>query len=309
MPRVIITGGTGLIGKRLSQMLIEKGYEVIVFSHQEKGGKTKEGAIIKKWDINKGEIDKDAIAQADYLVHLAGANVAEKRWTEKRKQEIIDSRTKSSALLIQAMRETPNQIKAVISASAIGWYGEDTVTSKREGFHEDAPASSDFLGYTTRLWEESITPVSALGKRPVILRTGIVLSTKGGALVEFIKPLKLGVATALGKGSQMVSWIHIDDICRLYLYAIENNHLAGAYNAVAPSPVTNKELVTALANEMKGKKFISLSVPSFVLKLMLGEMSVEILKSATVSSKKTEQSGFAFLYPDIKSALHDLIKK
>lgn len=290
-------------------MLIEKQYEVIVFSHQNKEGKTAEGATIKKWNIDKGEIDKNAIAQADYLIHLAGANVADKRWTEERKQEILDSRTKSSALLIKAMRETPNQIKAVISASAIGWYGEDNAKSRSEGFGEDAPSSNDFLGYTTRLWEESMAPASALGKRLVILRTGIVLSTEGGALAEFIKPLKLGVAAALGRGSQVVSWIHIDDICRLYLYAIENDHLSGVYNAVAPSPVTNKELVTELANEMNGNKFLSLSVPSFVLKLMLGEMSIEVLKSATISSKKIEQTGFAFLYPDIKSALHNLIKK
>ncbi len=309
MPTVIITGGTGLIGKRLSQMMIEKGYEVIVFSHQAKEGKTEEGATIKKWDINKGDIDKDAIAKADYLVHLAGANVAEKRWTEKRKQEIIDSRTKSSALLIKALRETPNQIKAVISASAIGWYGEDTVKSRSEGFSEDALSSDDFLGRTTRLWEESITPVSELEKRLVILRTGIVLSTKGGALVEFMKPLKLGVATVLGKGSQVISWIHIDDVCRLYVYAIENAHVAGIYNAAAPSPVTNKKLVTALAEEMKGNKFLTMPVPSFILKIALGEMSTEVLKSTTVSSTKTEQSGFSFLYPDIKPALHELVKK
>lgn len=309
MPTVIITGGTGLIGKRLTQMLTAKQYDVIIFSHSDAKKKTIEGAVIKKWDINTGEFNKEAIAKADSVIHLAGANVAEKRWTKKRKQEIIESRIKSSALLIKALREVPNQVQAVVSASAIGWYGEDNIKSISEGFRESDPSSSDFLGITTRLWEESIRPVEELNKRLVVLRTGIVLSKDGGALSEFIKPLHLGVATVLGKGSQMVSWIHIDDVCRLYIHAMENNEMNGTYNAVAPAPVTNKELVKTLGDVIHGNKFITITVPSFALRLLLGELSVEVLKGATVSSEKTEESSFVFLYHNVRSALTELMKK
>ncbi len=309
MPTVIITGGTGLLGKRLSAMLTAKNYDVFIFSHSKKSGRTDSGAIIKRWDIDTGEIDNDAIAKADYVVHLAGANVAEKRWTKKRKQEIIDSRVKSSTLLVKAMQQVPNQILAVVSASAIGWYGEDSKRSKEKGFTEDAPPANDFLGETCRLWEESIEPVTALGKRLVKLRTGIVLSNDGGAFVEFKKPLKAGIASILGSGSQVVSWIHEEDMCRMYLYAIENNHLMGVYNAVAPSPVTNKELTLQLAKEMRGKAFLPVHVPRFALQLLLGEMSEEVLKSATVSAKKILQGDFHFLYPDLNAALKQLIEK
>ncbi len=309
MPTVIITGGTGLIGKRLCALLIEKNYEVIVFSHRKKEEQKQTSAIIKTWDIENNKIDTDSIAKADYIVHLAGANVAEKRWTKERKQQIKDSRVKSSALIIKALQATTNKVKAVISASAIGWYGEDSPQSKAKGFREDAPPSNDFLGQTCRLWEDSVEALNAMGKRLVKLRTGIVLSNSGGAFVEFKKPLQMGVASILGSGNQTVSWIHEEDICRMYLYAIENNELAGAYNAVAPYPVTNKELTLQLAKATRGKAFLPMHVPRFALQLALGEMSVEVLKSTTISVKKILQTGFNFVYPDLPLALQQLMEK
>lgn len=309
MPTVIITGGTGLIGKRLTEMLTAKKYDVILFSHQQKQHESNAGVTVKFWDVNKGEIDSESIAKADYVIHLAGANVAEKRWTKKRRQEIIDSRTKSGSLLVRSIQEIPNQIKAVISASAIGWYGEDTNQSKHDGFHESDPPSNDFLGETTRLWEESISRVKTLDKRLVVLRTGIVLSKNGGALREFMNPLKFRVATVLGTGKQVVSWIHIDDICRLYIYAIESNDMEGVYNAAAPMPVSNKELVTSIAKTLYRNSYLKIQVPSFALQLALGAMSVEVLKSATVSAEKVQQTGFDFLYPNLLQALQHLIKR
>ena len=308
MKTVIITGGTGLIGKQLSALLIKKGYSVIIFSHSQQSGNGQTNPSIAHWDVAAGEIDKDAIARADYIIHLAGAGVADKRWTKERKKEIVESRTKSCALLVKALQEIQNNVTAVVSSSAIGWYGADTNASRKNGFTENELSSTDFLGEACRLWEESIEPVKALGKRLVKLRTGIVLANEGGALPEFKKPLKAGIAAILGSGNQVVSWIHIDDICRMYLEAIQNEEMSGAYNAVAPAPITNKELTLTLAKKMRGSTYLPVHVPAFALKLALGEMSTEVLKSATVNANKVIQSGFAFSYSTIDAALTQLIQ-
>jgi len=305
MSTVLITGGTGLIGKALTKALIEKGYSVIILTRNPGQQKTSNPAIsYAGWDINKEEIDNSAISKSDYIIHLAGAGVADKRWTEKRKKEIVDSRTKSSALIIKSLTENANNVKAVFSASGIGWYGPDAPGKK--AFIESDPAYSDFLGQTCKLWEASIEPVAQLNKRLVVFRTGIVLSNDGGALTEFKKPLKFGIATVLGSGKQIVSWIHMDDLTRLYIAAIENEKINGVYNAVAPRPVTNQELILELAKQRK-RFYISFNVPSFVLKMVLGEMSIEILKSATVSCEKIQQERFTFQYPSIKSAMEQLV--
>jgi len=309
MPTILITGGTGLIGSALTPKLVAEGHEVIIVSRSAKNSAEK-NITFAKWDVEAQTIDADAIAKADYIIHLAGAGVADKRWTDDRKKEIILSRTESSKLIVKALRETTNKVKAVISASAIGYYGDDEKRkTKRKAFVEDRLADTEFLGETCRLWEESIKPVEQLGKRLVRLRIGIVLSNEGGALPEFKKPIKFGIAGVLGSGRQVISWIHIEDLCRMFTYAIKNESLQGAYNAVAPDPVTNKELTLALAEKIKGKFYVPLHVPGFVLKLMLGEMSVEVLKSATVSCEKIRTEGFSFLYPTIQLALDNLINQ
>ena len=196
----------------------------------------------------------------------------------------------------------PNNVKAVISASAIGWYGPDRVVPNPHPFTEESSAANDFLGETCKQWEESLAPLNEMGIRLVTMRTGIVLSKKGGALKEFVRPLKFGVAAILGNGKQMISWIHMDDMVNLYIIAIENEKLEGAYNAVAPYPVSNKELTIALAKARK-KFYIPVHVPSFLLKIILGEMSVEVLKSATVSAAKIRSEGFVFQFPTINAAV------
>ena len=261
-----------------------------------------------QWDPVTGYIDPEAICQADYIVNLAGAGVADHRWTDKRKKVIEESRTKTAELLVKALREIPNQVRAVVSASGIGWYGRDPVIPNPRPFEETDPADKDFLGETCRRWEAAISPVTELGKRLVILRTGLVLSRHGGALAEFRKTVRFGIAAILGSGRQIMSWIHIDDLCRLYLDAIVLDEWSGVYNAVAPNPVSNKVLTTELARRLKGRYFVPIFVPSLLLKLMIGEMSVEVLKSTTVSVARTRAAGFQFLYPSVEPALDNLLK-
>ena len=307
MARVLITGGTGLVGTAVKDLLLQKGYEVVLLTRA-----TMSKAGYAHWDINAGTIDATAIAGADYIIHLAGAGVADKRWSVARKQEILESRTKSSALLVKALAETPNKVKAVISASAIGWYGPDQNNGVNhlaaQGFVETDPSYPDFLGTTCAAWEASIAPVTSPGlqKRLVCLRTGIVLSKQGGALKEFLKPLAVRMAAVLGNGKQMISWIDVRDLAKMFVYAIEHENLSGSYNAVAPSPVSNKTLTKTLASVLYGKFYITTYVPSFVLKIMLGEMSIEVLKSTTVSAQKIQDAGFVFDYPEITKSLSSL---
>ena len=307
MSTILITGGSGLIGRSLTAHLTARGDNVIIVSRKPIENSQDPLVTYATWNIEEQKIDSDAIVKADYIINLAGAGVMEKKWTEKYKKEIVESRTKSGELLIKALQENTNHVKAIISASAIGWYGEDSKPLLHAtGFIETDPADENFLGETCKLWEESIEPVTKLGKRLVKLRTGIVLSNDGGAFTEFKKSLRFGIAAILGSGKQMISWIHMDDLCRMYINAIENDQLSGSYNAVAPMPVNNKTLMLKLAKKMRGQFYIAAHVPQFLLKLILGDRSIEILKSATVSCEKIKATGFTFLYPSIDAALKEL---
>lgn len=315
MYTVLITGGTGMIGTALSRRLLNEGYNVIILSRNPKETaashplgaernffRSSGNLFYSKWDVKRMTIDPSALAEADYIIHLAGAGVAAQRWSEARKREILESRTRSSELLLKALKEQPNKVKAVISASAIGFYGPDNGTP----FKEEHKPSNDFLGSTCQQWENSIDPVAQLNKRLVKMRLGIVLANEGGALKEFRKPLRMGVAAILGDGNQMVSWVHIDDICRAFIHAMETEDMQGVFNLTAPQPVSNRELTLTLARKTNGNFFIPIPVPTFVLKAMLGEMSIEVLKSATVNSDKIQQAGFQFQYPGIDQALTNL---
>ena len=302
MPTILITGGTGLVGKALTTLLLQKGYTVIILTRKLPVGDQQPGVQFALWNVKKQTIDIAALQRADYIIHLAGAGVMDKKWSPEYKNEIISSRVESAKLLVHTLKNNPNTIKAVVSSSAIGWYQVVPVVHT-----EEEPADDSYLGHTCKLWEESIAGVEELGKRLVKLRTGIVLSKEGGALKEFITPQKLGIAAILGTGKQMVSWIHIDDLCAMYVAAIENEQLTGAYNAVAPGPVSNKTLTLTLAKKRNGSLYIPVHIPGFVLKLMLGDRSVEILKDLTVSCKKILATGFSFRFADIDAALDNLV--
>ncbi len=299
--QVLITGGSGLIGSHLTQLLLKKKYSV---AHLSRSEKNENGVKTYVWDIEKQEMDKEALATADYVIHLAGAGVADHRWTKSYKQEIIQSRTASARLLYNTVKNLKkNKIKAFLSASGVGIYGEDTGSAE---ILESSPHGTDFLAHVCEKWESSADKMEALGMRVVKLRTGMVLSEEGGALTKLVKPIKLGAGAPLGSGQQYISWIHIDDLCRMYLAAIENENYKGAFNAVGPRPVTNEELTKAAAKVLKKPLFLP-NVPSFALKLALGEMANIVLGGNKVSSQKIEAMGFEFNYSTIDAALNDLL--
>jgi uncharacterized protein (TIGR01777 family) len=300
MKTVLITGGTGLVGKYLCKKLIEKGYVVATLGRQSK----KQSDIPNyTWNIEKNELEDGALENVDYIIHLAGANIGEKRWTSKRKKEIVDSRIESSQLIFQKITENKHQLKAFISASAIGYYG--AITTDKIFVETDQP-SQDFLGETCRLWEESANSFESSGIRTVKIRTGVVLTYQGGALAKMITPVKVGLGASIGSGKQYMPWIHIDDLCEIYLKAIEDNNMHGAFNAVSPEHKNNGEFSKTLTKVLKKKVWFP-NIPAFIMKIIFGKMSELILNGSRVSSNKLIKEGFQFKFPDLKSALEDLI--
>ncbi len=302
MKNVLITGGTGLIGKHLSERLIQSGYRVSVLS-RERNNNSK--IPVYAWDVEKKKIDNEALENVDYIVHLAGANIGERRWTEKRKQLILDSRVKSSNLIFEELKKKNIKLKAFISASAVGYYG--AVTSNKI-FNETDFAPNDFLGETCRLWEQTTNQFENVGIRTVIIRAGIVLAKEDGALSKMMGPVKMGIGSAIGDGKQYIPWIHIDDICNIFIKAIENDAMHGAYNAVSPDPKTNKEFTKTLAKVLNAPFWFP-AIPAFALKLMFGKMSEIFLKGSRVSSDKISATGFQFRFPELEKALKNILDK
>jgi len=296
---ILITGATGLIGTRLTELLVNRGHTVSQLSRSSKSGKIK----AYRWDIPQRHIDDDAFNGVDTIIHLAGAGIADKPWTKHRKQEILESRTESSRLLFETLKKDKKKVSAFISASAIGYYG---IESTNERLSESAPPGNDFLATVAKQWEAEVDNISTLGIRVVKVRTGIVLSEQGGVLKEVAKAVKYFVGSPLGSGNQIISWIHVEDLCQLYARAVETESMAGAYNAVAPNPVTNRELTKCIAKVLK-KPLILPPVPEFALRFLFGEMADLILYGSKVSSEKIEATGFRFQFTNVEDAVRNLL--
>ena len=301
--KVLITGGTGLIGKRLTEMLLQKGYEVAYLSRKRESIPS---VKVYEWDIVKGYIEEGAVENTDFLIHLAGAGVADEKWTAERKKVIISSRVDSINLIARQLKEKNIKPKSFISASGSSYYGEDTGDKKHT---EESPAGDDFLSHVTIEWEKAAGSVTELGVRTVLFRTGIVLSLDGGAIPKMSLPAKFGFGAPLGSGKQWISWIHLDDMCNLYIEAMTNDSWKGAYNAVAAGPVTNETLTKEICKVLGKPQWLP-NVPAFALKLAFGEMANVVLGSSYVINKRIlAETDFKYQYTDLGKALENVLNK
>jgi uncharacterized protein len=297
---VLITGGSGLIGKRLTASLLSAGYRV---SHLSRKRDHSGNIMVFMWDPQKSIIDPDAFEGIDYLIHLAGANIGAKRWTRKRKIEITESRSGSARFLYKTVIDRDIRLKAFISASAAGVYG--SVTSMKI-FTENDPPAGDFLGSVCKSWEESADLFRIAGIRTVIIRAAVVLEKNDSALSKLMISGRFGFLIKTGNGRQYMPWIHINDLCNIYIKAIEDTGMMGAYNAVAPQHVTHSDFMRSLGRIMS-LPVLAIPVPGFVLRLILGEMSEVILKGSRISPEKLINSGYKFFFSELEDSLKNII--
>ena len=299
MPTTLLAGGSGLIGTRLAELLREQGHTVRLLSRSPRG----EGQFA--WDPAAGTLDEAATQDIDYVINLAGAGIADRRWTAARKRELIDSRVQSTRVLAEALKRNGQRPKAWISASAIGYYGNSGEQIMRE---TDAPVERSFMVECCEQWEQVVDEVAALGIRTVKLRIGVVLAKEGGALAEFVKPLRFGLGAYFGNGKAWYSWIHRDDLCRAFIWALDHPEVSGVYNAVAPHPARIKALVQATARA-RHRPALIVPAPAFAMRLLFGEMSAVILNSNNISAEKIMEAGFEFQYRTLDGALQAIFQK
>lgn len=299
MKKILITGGTGGIGTKLTQKLLAKGYEVVMLSR--KAGE-KNGIRLFAWNPANGTIDTSAFEGVKHIIHLAGAGVADHRWTTSYKKEIYSSRIQSTKLLVDTIRQNKLKPDSFVSTSAIGIYGDEL----KGVAHENYPVGDSFLSNVCRDWEAEANKANAEGIRTVIIRVGVVLSKDAGFIPEVAKPMRLFAGAALGNGKQMLGWIHIDDLCNMYIRAVEDTGMTGPYNAVAPFPVSNKEITHRMAAKLH-RPILLPPVPEFALRILFGEMAATLVANQTVSSAKITDTGFEFMYPTIDAALNNLL--
>ena len=300
--RILITGATGLVGKKIVTLLLQKGIAVNYLTTSKSKIQNQDNYHGLYWNPQQGIIDENCFLNVDVIVHLAGANIS-KRWTNAYKQELVESRVLSSNLIFKTLKDNPNQVKQIISASGIAIYPNSDTTIYTE---ESLEKEDSFLGNLVVKWEQSVDKFNMLNIKVCKIRTGIVLSKKGGALTEMLKPVKLGMGSAYGNGKQIMSWIHIDDLVGIYFIAIQNS-LEGVYNAVATNPISNKELIHTIAKILHKPLFLT-AIPKFVFKLLLGEMHQLLFTNQKISNQKIVNAGYIFKYNFVDKALINLLK-
>lgn len=297
--KVLITGGSGLIGNRITQLLLKKNIDV---AHLTRYRNSKSGVKTYEWDWENGTLDPKCFESVTHIIHLAGAGIAEKAWTTKRKRFLVKSRVHTTRLLFNHIHSIKN-LEAFISASGIGYYG--ALNSNQTFSEEDLP-HNDFIAKCCTQWEKSADLFEG-HTRVVKLRTGVVLDKNSGAIPKMTSSIKIGMGAPLGNGEQYIPWIHIDDIANLYIYALESN-IQGVFNAVSNQHVTNKEFTLELATSLK-KKIRLKKVPRFIINTIYGEMADLVLKGAKVDNQKLLETGFKFEFPTLKKALENIFDK
>lgn len=300
---VLLTGGTGFVGKELTKLLINSGYTVSILSRSKRENTAT--IFYYTWDIQKQTIEKEAVLNADYIIHLAGANIAEKPWTSKRKEEIINSRQQSAQLIYSVLKKNDKKLDAFVSASAVGIYG---AVNGEEICTESTAVGEDFLGLTCQKWEAAADQFEKLGIRTVKVRTGLVLGKDDGFLNKLTPIFKWRLGSALGSGKQYMPWIHVEDLCAIYLEALKNPNMDGAYNAAISDSTTNADFSKTLA-KVFGYKIWLPNVPGFLIKMVLGEMSKIVLTGRRISSNKVEELGFQFKHNNLEDTLRKCLSK
>ncbi len=299
MQKILITGGSGLIGVQLTKLLIKEGFEV---AHLTREKNSLCGVRTYLWDTRKNFIEDGALENTSYIIHLAGTNIGGGRWTEERKKSIVKSRTKTADFLLQKVKEKNIRLKAFLSASGTSYYGmvtSDTIFTEEDTF------GNDFAAQCVVEWEKSVDRFSEIC-RVVKLRTGIVLDKNGGALQKMYGPMQWGIGSALGTGKQWMPWIHIDDICKMYLFALKNE-MAGVFNAVAPEHITNEQFIRTLAKVTR-HRLIMPKVPAFLLRWIFGEMAIIVLEGSRISGEKIQRQSFTFSYSELNNAVVSLYR-
>lgn len=298
---ILLSGGTGFIGKHLTDLLVENGFSVSILSRSDRPNTA--DVSYYKWDVSTQYIDEEAVINADYIIHLAGENIAGGRWTSLRKKQIIDSRVLSAKLIYNVLKNKKTKVEAFISASGVGIYGAlngDTICD------ENTPPENDFLGITCQKWEDAADKISDLGIRVVKIRTGLVLGENDGFLKQLTPIFKLKLGSALGSGKQYMPWIHIDDLCAIYLHSLNNIRISGAYNAAVTDDTTNTIFSKTLA-KIYGYRIWLPNVPAFLIRFGMGEMAGLVLKGRRVNSDKIEKTGFQFQFSSLEKALRNCL--
>ena len=300
---IVITGGTGLIGSRLVELLDPDEYEIRIYTRNPR--EAHNNVRYYQWNPKEGKMDSEGLKNVDHIISLAGAGIADKKWTKDRKKVIIDSRVLGNNLIDTTLQSINHRPTSIVAGSAIGIYGNRADEELDEG---SSIGDQEFLVESTSLWEQALKNLERNTDQFSLLRIGIVLSTKGGALQKMMIPLRFGISGYFGSGRQYYSWIHIDDICKMLIKGVEDKNWKGVYNGTSPHPLTLRQMAKQIKN-MFLPIAIAAPVPEFLLRLFMGEMTNMLTNSTRVLPKKALSQDFEFSFTEVKKAVMDLKSK